>query len=58
MTVAEAADTLGVSTQTIYNYIYEGILSAQRPDHRYTPRARDVTNLAKKRERAGSRRSQ
>lgn len=58
MTVAEAADTLGVSTQTIYNYIYDGTLSAQRPGNRYTLRARDVANLAKKRERAASRRSQ
>jgi excisionase family DNA binding protein len=57
MTVAEAAETLGVSTQTIYNYIYDGTLSAQRPGDRYILRARDVTNLAKKRERAASRRS-
>jgi excisionase family DNA binding protein len=57
MTVAEAADTLGVSTQTIYNYINDGILPAQRPGNRYTLRARDVTNLAKKRERAAGRQS-
>jgi len=56
MTVAEAADTLGVSTQTIYNYIYAGTLPAQRPGDRYILRARDVTNLAKKRERVASRR--
>jgi len=57
MTVAEAAETLGVSTQTIYNYIYDGTLSAERPGDRYILRARDVTNLAKKRERAANRRS-
>jgi excisionase family DNA binding protein len=57
MTVAEAAEALGVTTQTIYNYIYDGTLRAQRPANRYTLRARDVANLAKKRERAASRRS-
>lgn len=51
MTVAEAADALGVSTQTIYNYIYAGTLSARRPGSRYILRAGDVTKLAAKRDR-------
>ena len=49
MTVAEAADALGVSTQTIYNYIYAGKLRARRPDDRYILRERDVANLAARR---------
>jgi excisionase family DNA binding protein len=50
MTVAEAADVLGVSTQTIYNYIYAGKLRARRPADRYILRERDVAALASKRE--------
>jgi excisionase family DNA binding protein len=50
MTVAEAADALGVSTQTIYNYIYAGKLRARRPADRYILRERDVTNLAARRD--------
>jgi excisionase family DNA binding protein len=50
MTVAEAADVLGVSTQTIYNYIYAGKLRARRPGERYILRERDVATLASKRE--------
>jgi excisionase family DNA binding protein len=57
MTVAEAAEAPGVSTQTVYNYINSGILPAQRAGSRYTLRAGDVTNLAKKLERAASRQS-
>jgi excisionase family DNA binding protein len=49
MTVAEAADALGVSTQTIYNYIYAGKLRARRPAERYILRERDVAALAAKR---------
>ena len=49
MTVAEAADVLGVSTQTIYNYIYSGKLRARRPAERYILRERDVAALAAKR---------
>ncbi len=49
MTVAEAADTLGVSTQTIYNYIYAGKLSARRPHEHYILRERDVAALAGRR---------
>jgi excisionase family DNA binding protein len=49
MTVAEAADVLGVSTQTIYNYIHAGKLRARRPAERYILRERDVAALAKKR---------
>lgn len=51
MTVAEAADALGVSTQTIYNYIYAGKLRARRPADRYILRERDVANLAARRDR-------
>jgi excisionase family DNA binding protein len=51
MTVAEAADALGVSTQTIYNYIYAGKLRARMPDTRYIVRERDVASLAAKRDR-------
>jgi excisionase family DNA binding protein len=51
MTVAEAADVLGVSAQTIYNYIYAGTLSARRPANRYILRAGEVTKLAARRER-------
>jgi excisionase family DNA binding protein len=46
MTVAEAADALGVSTQTIYNRIYAGKLRARRPANRYILRESDVANLA------------
>jgi len=53
MTVAEAADALGVSTQTIYNYIYAGKLRARRPADRYILRASDVTKLAARRDRNG-----
>jgi excisionase family DNA binding protein len=49
MTVAEAADVLGVTTQTIYNYIYAGKLRARRLADRYILRERDVTALAAKR---------
>jgi excisionase family DNA binding protein len=49
MTVAEAAEVLGVSTQTVYNYIYAGKLRARRPAERYILRERDVTTLAAKR---------
>jgi excisionase family DNA binding protein len=49
MTVAQAADVLGVSTQTIYNYIYAGRLLARRPAERYILRERDVAILAAKR---------
>ena len=49
MTVTEAADVLGVSTQTIYNYIYAGKLRARRPAERYILRERDVAALATKR---------
>ena len=48
VTVAEAADALGVSTQTIYNYIYAGKLRARRPTDRYVL---DVAKLAVKRDR-------
>jgi excisionase family DNA binding protein len=51
MTVAEAADALGVSTQTIYNYIHAGKLTARKPADRYILRARDVTSLAARRDR-------
>ena len=51
MTVAEAADVLGVSTQTIYNYIYAGKLRARRPGDRYVLREGDVTALANRRDR-------
>jgi len=47
MTVAEAANVLGVSTQTIYNYIYSGKLRARRPAERDI--LRDVAALAAKR---------
>jgi excisionase family DNA binding protein len=50
MTVAEAADALGVSTQTIYNYIYAGKLRARRPGDRYILRERDVANLVARRD--------
>ncbi|HVC41782.1 MAG TPA: helix-turn-helix domain-containing protein [Candidatus Saccharimonadales bacterium] len=49
MTVAEAADVLRVSTQTIYNYIYAGKLRARRPGERYILSERDVAALATKR---------
>jgi excisionase family DNA binding protein len=49
MTVAEAADALGVSTQTIYNYIYAGKLRARRPAERYILRERDVATLVARR---------
>ena len=49
MTVAEAADALGVSTQTIYNYIYAGKLRARRPGERYILRERDVATLVARR---------
>ena len=50
MTVAEAADALDVSTQTIYNYIYAGKLRARRPADRYILRERDVANFAARRD--------
>src|ERR1039457_1430670 len=50
MTVAETADALGVSTQTIYNYIYAGKLRARRPGDRYILRERDVANLVARRD--------
>jgi len=43
-------EVLGVSTQTIYNYIYAGKLRARRPAERYILRERDVATLASKRE--------
>jgi excisionase family DNA binding protein len=49
MTVAEAADALGVTTQTIYNYIYAGTLRARRPAGRYILRERDVATLIARR---------
>jgi len=56
VTVAEAADALGVSTQTIYNYIYAGKIRARRPADRYILRAGDVANLTAKHKRQASKR--